>query len=141
MNIKKFSVEPVSRLHLRDASDNLMYADGADGQPDKSKPMAVVLYGPGSKEYAKAQAKQNNNLIDKLKRKGKSDQTAEQRAEETAEFLAGCTKAFENVEYDALEGDALAKAIYKDQSLGFVAEQVNKHITEWGNFSPASSKN
>jgi hypothetical protein len=132
MDIKKYSVAPTSRLHLRDANDELMYSD--DG-----KPMAVNLYGPGSKQYAKAQAAQNNRMIDKLKRKGKSDQTAEQRASEAAEFLADCTESFENVEYDTLTGNALSIAVYSDVAVGFIADQVAKHIGDWANFTKPSS--
>jgi hypothetical protein len=103
MDIKKYAVEPTSKLHLRDADDELMYTD--DGEA-----VTVNLYGPGSKQYARAQAAQNNRLLDKLKRKGKSDQTAEQRAAESSEFLADCTDSFEHLEYDSLTGRDLAIA-------------------------------
>ena len=135
MDIKKFAVEPTGRLHLRDAADELMFADDK-----QSKPIAVNLYGPGSKQYAKAQAAQSNRMLDKLKRKGKTEQTAEQRAAESAEFLADCTASFENLEYDALTGTALAVAVYSDQSIGFIADQVAKFIGDWSNFTKGSAK-
>jgi len=128
MDIRKYSVEPTSKLHLRDANDELMYTD-------EGKPVAVNLYGPGSKQYARAQAAQNNRLLDKLKRKGKSDQTAEQRAAESSEFLADCTESFENLEYDNLAGRELFMAVYADVSIGFVADQVAKYISDWSNFT------
>lgn len=134
MDIRKFAVEPTSRLHLRDAADNLMYTD--DGHE-----IAVNLYGPGSKQYAKAQSMQNNKLFDKLKRKGKSDQTEEQKLQETAEFLAMCTASFENLDYDGLQGNALAIAVYSDISIGFIADQVAKHISDWSNFTKRSVQN
>jgi hypothetical protein len=136
MDIKKFSVTPTSKLHLRDANDELMYADDT-----KSLPIMVNLYGPGSKQYARAQAAQNNRMLDKLKRKGKSDQTAEQRATEAAEFLSDCTESFENLEYDALTSRALLIAIYSDVSIGFIADQVAKHINDWANFTKPSAMN
>ena len=83
MDIRKYAVEPTKKLHLRDASDQLMYADEA-----KTLPMTVNLYGPASKQYARAKAAQNNKIVDRLKRKGKAEQTAEQSTAETAEFLA-----------------------------------------------------
>ena len=128
MDIRKYAVEPTSKLHLRDANDELMYTD-------EGKPVAVNLYGPGSKQYARAQAAQNNRLLDKLKRKGKSDQTAEQRAAESSEFLADCTESFENLEYDNLTGRELFMAVYADVSIGFVADQVAKYISDWSNFT------
>ena len=132
-DIKRFSVAPTGRLHLRDAADELMYTD--DG-----KEIAVNAYGPGSKQYARAQAAQQNRMIDKLKRKGKADQSAEDKAREQAEFLAACTKEFStNIEYDGLAGEALFKAVYSDSAIGFLAEQAGKHMAEWGNFTKASS--
>jgi hypothetical protein len=136
VDIRKFSVEPTARLHLRDAADELMYADDK-----QSEPIAVTLYGPGSKQYAKAQAAQQNRMIDKLKRKGKTEQTAEDKIAETAEFLAACTAEFENIEYEKLKGNALAIAVYSDSTIGFIADQVGKFLGEWGNFTKGSAKN
>lgn len=135
-DIRKFAVEQTGRLHLRDANDELMYAD----DDAKTLPIAVTLYGPASKQYAKAQAAQNNRLIDKLKRKGKTEQTAEQIAAEKAEFLADCTASWENMDYDGLAGIALSKAVYADQSIGFIADQVAKFIGDWSSFTPGSAK-
>ena len=132
MDIKQFAVQPTSRIHLRDASDELMYADEG-----KTKEIAVTVYGPGSKQFAKAQAAQQNRMIDKLKRKGKTEQTAEQKAEETAEFLADCTAEFENLEYDKLTGRALSLAVYSDISIGFIPDQIAKVMGDWSNFIKA----
>ena len=134
MDIKKFAVTPTARLELRDASDELM-------TNEQGQVLAVNLYGPGSKQYAKAQAAQNNRIVDKLKRKGKADQTAEQIASEKAEFLADCTESFENLEYDSLTGRALFMAVYSDITIGFVADQAAKHIGDWANFTQKSQPN
>ncbi len=137
MDIKKFAVEPTKRLHLRDAADQLMYAD-----ENKTLPMAVNLYGPGSKQYARAKAAQNARIMEKLKRKGKIEQTAEQSAAETAEFLSACTESWENVEYEQLiQTQALSMAIYSDESIGFIADQVAKELNEWSNFTKPSATN
>ena len=129
-DIRKFAVAATGRLHLRDAADELMHTE--DG-----KEIAVNVYGPGSKQYAKAQAAQQNRMIDKLKRKGQTSQSAEQIASEKAEFLTDCTASFENLEYDALTGDALASAVYSDISIGFVADQVAKFVGDWAGFLQA----
>jgi hypothetical protein len=134
-DIRKHAVEETATLHLRDADDELMYADD-----EKTKPRTVTLYGPGSRTFAKAQTRQSNRYIDRLKKKGKSDISADDKTKETADFLADCTASMENVEYDALQGEALYKAVYSDQSIGFVAEQVNKYMGEWGNFTKGSAK-
>ena len=134
MDIKKFAVNPTARLALRDANDVLMLAE--NGQE-----VAVNVYGPGSKQYAAAQAAQQNRLMDSLKRKGKTDKTAEQNAAESAEFLADCTASFENLEYDALTGDALSRAVYSDITIGFIAGQIGKFLGDWANFTKASPQN
>ena len=135
-DIKSFAVAQTGRLHLRDAGDALMYFDG-----DASKPIAVNVYSPGSKQYAKAQAAQQNRLIDKLKRKGASEQTAEQMAVEKADFLCDCTESFENLDYDGLTGAKLFRAVYSDITIGFIADQVTKFIGDWSNFTKASTMN
>lgn len=127
MDIRTKAVQPTSRLELRDANDELMQG------------VAVTVYGPGSKQYAAAQARQSNRMIDALKKKGKTDQTAEQKAAETAEFLADITAGFEGLEYDGLEGRALALAVYSDITIGFIADQVAKHCGDWANFSKVSA--
>lgn len=140
MDIRKFAVEQTSRLHLRNASDELMYADGPDEQPDLTKPIVAVLYGPGSKQYAAAQAANQNRMVEKLKRKGKIDQTAAEKAQEQADWLAACTHSLENVAYDQLTGEALARAVYSCQEVGFIADQVAKHLSDWANFSKPSTQ-
>lgn len=141
MDIRKLSVEETSFLHLRDANDELLYEPGANGEPDESKPVGVTLYGPGTKAYAKATAAKSNRMIDRLKKKGKSDLSADEATQENAAFLAACTKEFRYIERDSLDGEALYKAVYGDASVGFISEQAAKHLGEWANFKPASSKN
>jgi hypothetical protein len=132
-DIRRFAVEETSVIELRNASDEPMVGD--DG-----KPMTWTVYGPGSKPYAKAQAAQQNRMIDKLKRKGKTDETAEEKTRDQAEFLTGCTKECSaNITYDALTGEALYRAVLSDRSIGFIAEQVGRHLGEWGNFSKPST--
>ena len=116
-----------------------MYADGADGQPDTNKPMRIKLYGPGSKKYAKVQAANNNKLFTRLKKKGKEDQSAEDKAQESADTLTALTHSFENINYDALAGEALHRAVYLDTSIGFFATQVNTHLNDWANFTKVSA--
>lgn len=133
-DIRKFAVEETSVLALLGSDDAPLVGD--DG-----KSMSITVYGPGSKTYARANAAHQNRMIDKLKRKGKADQSAEEKAREQADFLAGCTKEFSsNIEYEGLAGEALFRAVYADNSIGFIAEQVGRHLGEWSNFSRGSTK-
>ena len=137
-DIRKFAVTPTSTLHLCDSNDDPMYAQGADGEPDLERPMIAVLYGPGSKPFKKAQAAASNKTVDRLKKKGKSDLSAEDQARENADFLTACTVELKNVTFDKLEGEALFKAVYTTPEIGFIPEQINKHINDWANFSKSS---
>lgn len=134
MDIRKFAVDPTSRLHLRDAKNRLMYADD-----DMAKPIALELYGPGSAQFARMQAEQNKQLLEKFKSNGAS-QTAEDKAAQNAEFLADVTAATENFEYNNLAGREMLMAAYADIRIGFIAEQVNKFISDWANFTKPSTQ-
>lgn len=127
MDIRTKAVQPTSRLELRDANDELLQG------------VYVTVYGPGSKQYAAAQSKQQNRMIDALKKKGKTEQTPEKKAAETAEFLADVTVSFDGLEYEGLADRELALAVYSDISIGFIADQVAKHISDWSNFSKVSA--
>lgn len=135
MDIKNLAVEETSFLHLRDASDELLY----EGEGDNRKEVGITLYGPGSKTFAKASQKRQNRLMDRMKKKGKTDTTPEESVKDNADFLAEVTHSFQCIESGELRGDALHRAVYADVSVGFIAEQAMKHIGEWGNFSKASS--
>lgn len=132
-DIRKFAVEETGVIELRSASDEPLIGD--DG-----KPMTWTVYGPGSKPYGRAQAVQQNRIVEKLRKKGKIEETEDQKRQEQAEFLAACTKeCSSNITYDELTGEALHKAVLADRSIGFIAEQVGRYLGEWGNFSKPST--
>lgn len=137
-NLKKFALVSTIVHHLLDGDENPMYADGADGKPDLSRPMRAHMFGPGTKQYAKAQAAQSNRSMDRFKKKGKANMTAEEQSIERATFLAACTSQLENIEVDELSGDALAMAVYTDLELCFIPMQLDKLIGDTANFTKAS---
>lgn len=130
MDIRSKAVSETSTLHLRDASDDLMF--------DGDKPVTVTVYGPGSKAYARAKTEQSNRLIDRMKKKGKTDLSPEDALREKVDFLTAITAGMDGVDYDGKQGHDLYRAVYGDVTLGFVADQVAKHVEDWGNFSKGS---
>jgi len=119
---------------------------GGDDAPlfdDKGKRLSITVYGPGSKVYQRAQARQQNQLMDKIKKRGKMDQSAEEKLAEQADFLAACTVSFNGFAYPPAEGatghDHFRKA-YADPSIGFIAAQVAAHINDWANFTKSSAE-
>ncbi|WP_225782670.1 hypothetical protein [Xenophilus sp. Marseille-Q4582] len=136
--LKSTAVAATSVLHLKDSAENLLFADGAK----MKQPVEVVVFGPGSKEFQQAQAKVNSRAVRRLQKKGKFEQSADEKLAEQADYLADITQGWNNIdasEFDGKTGRALSLAIYSDPSIGFIADQVSEHVKDWANFSPASS--
>lgn len=129
-DIGTLAVKETTDIHLRGADDELLY-DGA-GQP-----MSITVNGPGTKAYAKAQQAKNKALMEYV-RKGKN--RPDSTLEDNAEFLARVTVSFNNFEYRGMSGYEQFKACYLDASIGFIAEQVNKELGDWSNFTNGSTR-
>ncbi len=138
-DITKLAVADTSTFQLRDAADNFIFAP-AEGKGEPL-PVTVTVFGPGSKEHAKAVAKRSNRNIQRLRKKGNVELSSDDIATEGAEFLSSITVKFDNLEYKGLAGDEMHKAIYADRHLGFIADQVNEHIGSWDNFLAGSEAN
>ena len=121
----------------------LVGGDDAPLYDDKGKRLSITVYGPGTTIYQRAQQRQQNQLMDKIKKRGKMDQTAEEKLAEQADFLAACTVSFNGFAYppaDGLEGQDLFRKAYADPSIGFIAAQVAAHINDWANFTKSSAE-
>jgi hypothetical protein len=140
--LKQYEMQEIGIVHLRDASDEPMYAVGADGKPDLSKPIRVHVYGPGSKQYANAMSAKAARWLKHRERKGKADQTAEEKALDQTEFLVACTKEIENAESDTgATGAAFFNEVYSNTRLSFIATQVMTYMNETANFTSGSTTN
>ena len=132
-SLLKYEMAETGVLHLKDAANKLMYADGENGKPDKSKPMRVHLYGPGSKQYARALNAKQNHHVDLLKSGGKTEESAEEAAQSNAEFLTACTHSFENIDDAPMD-------VYLNQKLSFIRDQIAVFLKETGNFTTGSQE-
>ena len=133
MDLRQFAANETARIELTDGIGNPLQ-DAEGNHP------AIVVYGPGSRQYTAAVAARNNRVMERLRKKGKADLSAEQQLADHASFLAACTQSMENIERDGLAGDALYRAIYSDSNIGFVAEQVSAQLGDWGNFTTPAPK-
>lgn len=142
-SLKKYEMVETSILHLRDANDDLMYADGENGEPDQSKPQRVELYGPGTKQYARAQAALSTKNLARMQRKGSNFKiSAEDSLKDSAEFCAAVTKRFENIDSEKnATGEDLFMEVYGNIKLKHIVEQCEAHARNTANFSPPSTKN
>lgn len=139
LDITKMAVALTAPIHLKDAEGNHMYF----GEGEARKPVQIILYGPGSPQYAEVEARQTNRAV-KLMQDNEGKITVaspEQRHADQAEDLAAITAEFVGFTYPPA-GDAkgadLFRALYADRSLGFITKQVLKAVGDWGNFKIAS---
>jgi len=139
LDITTKAVNDTATLHLKDAAGELMYADKA-----RTKPVRIILYGPGSDAYGVVEARQSARSVKRMQENdGKITAVPfEERVRETAEDLATITVEFENFSYppagDA-KGAKLFEALYADQKLGFITRQVTKFVGDWGKFTNGSA--
>lgn len=144
MSMSKYELIEEATLHVKDAEDEPMFADGPDGEPDKSKPMLIHMYGPGTKQQAKAQQARSNRATGRIQRTGKLDMTEQQALADSAEFAAGCTREMENMEGLAtkagLDADDMVRDIYSNRRLHHVLAQAEQFARNTANFKQPSSK-
>lgn len=126
-----FLLDTTSRLELELPNGAPMLWDG--------KPVAVLLYGPATDEYAKARAAMEKESAARVframganKNKKKS---GEDDAEADAKFLTAITAEFENFPYPGG-----AQAIYREPRLNYIGNQVRTHVNDLGNFFKESAK-
>lgn len=136
-NIRTKAVADCLEFQLVDESDQPIF--DADGKPCMAK-----VYGPGSKRYAEASTINQNRLLAKISKGKAATETAEEKRRAHAEFLSRITDRLDldYVDDDGrqLEGREKFLAIYSDQSILFIAEQVTEKSRDWANFSKGSEK-
>jgi hypothetical protein len=54
MDLRALKVADTAFLHLKGPDDEPLYALDEKGEPIKSRPVGITLYGPGTKQYQKA---------------------------------------------------------------------------------------
>lgn len=131
-DISKIGVNPTSTIELETPEGEALTNDAGDA-------MSITIYGPGSKQFQKASGIRNRAILDYVRKGGKKMKDDEQR-ELDAEFLATCTVSFNGFVYKDLTGHEMFKAAYMDSAIGFIADQVNKAVGDWSNFTKGSSK-
>jgi hypothetical protein len=101
--------------------------------------LSVTVYGPGSKAFAAAQAARNQRMLDRMANKSRVRINADEKADESAEFLAACTVSFNGWGYQGAADAPAILAAYRDPTIGFIADQVSKAVGDWANFTKGSS--
>lgn len=127
LDISTMGVKETTTIQIEDANGNPIFGPSGDQ-------VSITVYGPGSAQFKRAQAARNRRIVEHI-RKGGKKMRDEESYELDAEFLATCTHSFNGLGYKGLTGYEMFKACYLDNRIGYIAEQVNKEIGEWGNFT------
>lgn len=130
----------ISSLAVKETA--IVELETATGEPlldANGEQLSITVYGPGSKQFQKAQATRNRAILEYVRKGGKKMKDDEQRVLD-AEFLAACTNSFNGFGYKDMTGYEMFKAAYLDPGIGFIAEQINKAVGDWANFTQGSSK-
>jgi hypothetical protein len=133
MDITTQAVADTATIHVKNAAGELLY--------DGEKPVEIVIYGPGSKQFGVVEARQSARAVKRMQDNDGKITAApyEERVRETAEDLTAITVRFENLAYGDKQGPELFEAVYADPTLGFIAKQVSKFVADWGNFKAGSA--
>lgn len=131
----------ITSVRVKDTFEVLL--NNADDEPLKNadgQQLSVTVYGPGSKEFARASAARNQRMLDRLAKRQRVKLNAEEQAAEAAEFLGAVTVSINHWAYQGATDQAAIVAAYKDTSIGFIADQVQKAVGDWANFSTGAPK-
>lgn len=130
LNIRTRAVAETLTFDLTDADD-------APLVDDAGHPVRCTVYGPGSRRFQQAQQRRQDRLMEKAVRR--KAMPAEEQARVQAEFLADITESID-VAYDDLDGREKLIAIYSDPAVGYIRDQVERKVSDWGNFKQGSPK-
>ncbi len=136
---KLFDITSVSAAET--GTLELLRPDGSPLYDGERNRCSITLYGPGTSQYQAAAAARQNRALDKMRRKGKLDQSAEEKLAEEARFLTAITVSFNNFTYPGADGNgqALFRAVYEDPKLGFIKDQAAEFAGDWENFTGGSA--
>lgn len=140
-DVSTFQVADTTEITIKHPAtgEDFLVNTAEDGQPAVMAPMVVVAYGPGSKQFKAAQAV-SRQTYQKTFHRGKSKETPEQEGARTAAFLSAVTTEFRHFDYQKMpstEREAF-RACYLDPKMGWLTEQVNEALGDWGNFTQAA---
>ena len=135
-DLRTLSIGETANMPVRDATGEPQF--DADNQP-----ITITLYGPGTKKFQRAkhalEERQNARTVARMQNKGEK-QSADDKNQERAEFLASVTVSINGASVGDKVGHEAFKALYADITLGHIADDADKFLADRGNFKAASPK-
>lgn len=115
----------------------------ADGSPlldDDGNELTVTVHGPGSKVWQQASAEQNRKRAERMRKNGgKIEAALDHASADQVDFLCRVTLRFNGLEYPVDKGGDMIRAIYSDDTLGFIRDHVYAEVSDWGSFTNKGS--
>ena len=124
-----FFLSETSRVEIDLPTGEPMLFDG--------KQVAVNVHGPATDVFAKAKDAMDKEASKRVFRSmgAKMKKGDEEDKDADAKFLTAITDSIENFPFPGGPG-----AVYREQRLKYVADQVRGHLNDLGNFFTAPSK-
>lgn len=124
-----FFLSETSRIEIDLPNGEPMLYDG--------KQVAVNVHGPATDVFAKAKDAMDKEASKRVFRTmgAKMKKGDEEDKDADAKFLTAITDSIENFPFPGGPG-----AVYREQRLKYVADQVRGHLNDLGNFFTAPSK-
>ena len=124
-----FFLSETSRVEIDLPTGEPMLYDG--------KQVAVNVHGPATDVFAKAKDAMDKEASKRVFRSmgAKMKKGDEEDKDADAKFLTAITDSIENFPFPGGPG-----AVYREQRLKYVADQVRGHLNDLGNFFTAPSK-
>jgi hypothetical protein len=97
---------------------------------------SITIYGPGSRQFAEAQAKHNARGLKRMRtRGGRVTANADEEIGAKASFLADITISFNGfgLSEEQQTRDAF-REFYANTGVGYLTDQVNTAAGDWANF-------
>lgn len=135
-DLRTLSIGETANMPVRDATGDPQF--DADNQP-----ITITLYGPGTKKFQRAKhaLEERKNARTFARMQGNGDkQSADDKIQERAEFLASVTVSINGASVGDKTGHEAFKALYADITLGHIADDADKFLADRGNFKAASPK-
>lgn len=135
-DLRTLSIGQTADMPVRDAAGEPQF--NADEQP-----ITITFYSPGTKNFQRAkhalEESQNARALARMQGKG-NKQSADDKTQERAEFLASVTVSINGASMGDKAGHEAFKALYADITLGHIADDADKFLADRGNFKAASPK-
>lgn len=129
-SIDSLALKATTELQLRHpVTDEPLWADD-----EQTKPVAIALYGPSSKQYRNAITAMQNR---QLHRGNKKKVNAETLREESVKLLVACSDSGVNLTAPGgapLDNEEAFEALYSDPKFSWVKDQVDAALGDPSNF-------